>query len=151
MKVIWLSLLILLTTSMDVGQPEQPTLQDIMDHIWVMQKELDVCCSTEVMTASREVMDEDLRLVVRLRQGLVVLEDEVELLKMRLDELEDELKIEIEGFNKLVITENFNRTVCQQLVKQLDPEGDEKTAAEHDAAGRLMARGFHEELAALQQ
>ena len=32
-----------------------------------------------------------------------------------------------------------------------EPEGDEKTAAEHDAAGRLMARGFHAELAQLNQ
>jgi len=44
-----------------------------------------------------------------------------------LDELEDELNIDIEGFNKMVITESFNRTVAQQLVKEIDPEGDEKT------------------------
>ncbi len=46
---------------------------------------------------------------------------------VELDELEDELKIEIENFNKLVITESFNRVVMQQLVKELDPEGKEKT------------------------
>jgi type I restriction enzyme R subunit len=44
-----------------------------------------------------------------------------------LDALEDELNIDIEGFNKMVITEPFNRTVAQQLVKKIDPEGDEKT------------------------
>jgi type I restriction enzyme, R subunit len=44
-----------------------------------------------------------------------------------LDALEDELKIEIEQFNKLVLNESFNRTVIQQLVNHLDPEGDEKT------------------------
>ena len=60
---------------------------------------------------------------------------------VELDELEDELKIEVEGFNKLVITENFNRTVCQQLVKNLDPDGDEKTlifAARDDHADLVV-------------
>ncbi|MFN2396785.1 MAG: type I restriction-modification system endonuclease, partial [Bacteroidales bacterium] len=46
---------------------------------------------------------------------------------IELEKLEDELAIYIEGFNKLVITENFNRTVLEQLVKEIDPEGDEKT------------------------
>lgn len=46
---------------------------------------------------------------------------------IELDELEDELQIDVSGFNKKVITESFNRTVIQQLVKQLDPDGEEKT------------------------
>ncbi|MEQ9101010.1 MAG: type I restriction-modification system endonuclease [Imperialibacter sp.] len=46
---------------------------------------------------------------------------------IELEALEDELKIDITGFNKSVITESFNRVVVQQLVKALDPEGDEKT------------------------
>ncbi len=46
---------------------------------------------------------------------------------IELEKLEDELAIYIEGFNKLVVTENFNRTVLEQLVKEIDPEGDEKT------------------------
>jgi type I restriction enzyme R subunit len=44
-----------------------------------------------------------------------------------LDELEDELKIEIEGFNKMVITESFNQVVAEQLAQELDPESREKT------------------------
>lgn len=44
-----------------------------------------------------------------------------------LAELEDELHIEIEQFNKLVITESFNRAVIKELVQNLDPESDEKT------------------------
>lgn len=44
-----------------------------------------------------------------------------------LEELEDELKIEIAGFNKLVLSEQFNRTVIRRLVKELDPDGEEKT------------------------
>lgn len=60
---------------------------------------------------------------------------------IELDELEDELSIDISGFNKLVITESFNRTVVQQLVKELDPDSDEKTlifAAKDDHADRLV-------------
>jgi len=41
--------------------------------------------------------------------------------------LEDEVKIDIEGFNKAVITENFNRVVCEQLANEIDPTGDAKT------------------------
>ncbi|AIZ63740.1 hypothetical protein PK28_08610 [Hymenobacter sp. DG25B] len=44
-----------------------------------------------------------------------------------LDRLEDELKIEVDGFNKLVLTESFNRTIAKMLVKELLPEGPEKT------------------------
>lgn len=42
-------------------------------------------------------------------------------------ELEDELNFEVEAFNRRVINENFNRVICQELVKELDPFGDEKT------------------------
>ena len=41
--------------------------------------------------------------------------------------LEDELLIEVEQFNKQVITPNFNRTVIKELVQHIDPEGDGKT------------------------
>lgn len=46
---------------------------------------------------------------------------------IELSELEDELKIEIQNFNKLVITDSFNRTVIKQLINHLDPESNEKT------------------------
>jgi type I restriction enzyme R subunit len=58
-----------------------------------------------------------------------------------LDELEDELSIDIAGFNKMVITESFNRTVVKELVKEIDPEGEEKTlifAAKDEHADRLV-------------
>lgn len=42
-------------------------------------------------------------------------------------ELEDELKFEVDSFNRRVINENFNRVICDQLVQELDPFGDEKT------------------------
>lgn len=44
-----------------------------------------------------------------------------------LAELEDELRIEIEQFNKLVITESFNKTVVEYLVEEINPYGEEKT------------------------
>lgn len=46
---------------------------------------------------------------------------------VELEELEDELNIDISGFNKSVLTESFNRTVLKQLVQELDPESEEKT------------------------
>ncbi len=39
----------------------------------------------------------------------------------------DEVKIEIEQFNKRVITRPFNQAVCQELVKHIDPSLPEKT------------------------
>lgn len=46
---------------------------------------------------------------------------------IELEELEDELEIDVAGFNKLVVTESFNRTVVKELVNELDPNGEEKT------------------------
>ena len=64
-----------------------------------------------------------------------------------LDTLADELKIEVEGFNKLVLTESFNRTVAQMLVKQLLPDGPEKTLifAASDQHADLLVRILKEE------
>lgn len=42
-------------------------------------------------------------------------------------ELEDELHFDVEQFNKQVITENFNRTVLQEIARDLNPEGKGKT------------------------
>ena len=39
----------------------------------------------------------------------------------------DEIDIEIDGFNTQVITESFNRVVCQQLAEQIDPTLPGKT------------------------
>lgn len=46
---------------------------------------------------------------------------------LELDELDDELKFDVSGFNKRVITENFNRTVIRELVNHIDPDGEAKT------------------------
>ncbi len=42
-------------------------------------------------------------------------------------ELEDELDFDIEAFNRRVITEEFNRVICEELAKEIDPAGNEKT------------------------
>lgn len=64
-----------------------------------------------------------------------------------LAELDDELHIEIEHFNKLVINESYNREIVKQLVKQLDPEGNEKTLifAVRDTHADDIVRMLHEE------
>ncbi|MBP1615633.1 MAG: hsdR1 [Bacteroidetes bacterium] len=68
-----------------------------------------------------------------------------------LSELEDELHIEIEQFNKQVITESFNRTVIKELVNHLDPDGDEKTLifAARDSHADMIVNLLFEEFAAI--
>ena len=39
----------------------------------------------------------------------------------------DEIKIDVEDFNRKVITESFNRVVCEYLAKELDPASRQKT------------------------
>jgi type I restriction enzyme, R subunit len=62
--------------------------------------------------------------------------------------LADEVRIEIDGFNRLVITENFNRVVCAELAQQLDPLGGAKTLvfaatdSHADMVVRLLKEAF---------
>ncbi|MFP6801362.1 MAG: type I restriction-modification system endonuclease, partial [Pseudomonas sp.] len=42
-------------------------------------------------------------------------------------ELEDELTFNIESFNRRVITPAFDKVICTELAKELDPFGEEKT------------------------
>jgi len=42
-------------------------------------------------------------------------------------EAPDEIKVEIEQFNRRVITEPFNQVVCEYLAKQIDPASSQKT------------------------
>jgi len=42
-------------------------------------------------------------------------------------ELDDELKFDVEKFNRQVITENFNKTVLTEIAQDINPEGDAKT------------------------
>lgn len=47
--------------------------------------------------------------------------------KLESADLEDEMKFEVDAFNRRVINENFNRVICEQLIQELDPFGEEKT------------------------
>jgi type I restriction enzyme R subunit len=63
-------------------------------------------------------------------------------------ELNDELHFELESFNKRVISEPFNRVICEQLAQELDPMGEEKTMifcatdAHADMVKRLLGDAF---------
>lgn len=43
------------------------------------------------------------------------------------DTLEDDQNFEVANFNRELISSNFNRVVCQELVNHLDPTGNQKT------------------------
>lgn len=43
------------------------------------------------------------------------------------EELEDDLKFEVEDFNRRVVNENFNRTVLTEIAKDIDPNEKGKT------------------------
>lgn len=58
--------------------------------------------------------------------------DEVQVYDATKNEIErfkapDEIKIDIEGFNRKVITEEFNRVICEYLATELDPGTRQKT------------------------
>jgi len=67
-----------------------------------------------------------------------------------IENIPDEIKLEIDHFNKAVVTEPFNLTVAGELVKYLNPDGDAKTliyAATDDHADmvvRLLKDAFEE-------
>lgn len=66
-----------------------------------------------------------------------------------LSELEDELKFDVEHFNKQVLSENFNRAVVKELMNHLDPEGQEKTLifAARDSHADDIRKLLYEEFA----
>jgi len=65
-------------------------------------------------------------------------------------ELEDEMNFEVEAFNRRVISDEFNKVICEQLVQELDPSGDEKamifcaTDLHADMLKRLLDAAFKE-------
>jgi type I restriction enzyme, R subunit len=65
-------------------------------------------------------------------------------------ELPDEVAVEVDQFNKMVITENFNRTILKYLVENgyLDPTSDEKTLifAVNDNHADMVVRILKEEM-----
>jgi len=78
---------------------------------------------------------------------------EVEALNLATGEIEtsaldDELNFELESFNRRVINEDFNRVICEELAKEIDPMGEEKTMvfcatdAHADMVKRLLNEAF---------
>lgn len=58
-----------------------------------------------------------------------------------IEDIPEEVKLEIDHFNKLVLTESFNQTVAEELVKHLNPDGEAKTliyAATDDHADMVV-------------
>lgn len=68
-----------------------------------------------------------------------------------LEALDDELKFDVEHFNKQVLAPDFNKKVVQYLVKQLDPEGNEKTLifAARDSHADTIVEMLKEEFEAI--
>ncbi|GED21588.1 type I restriction-modification system endonuclease [Halomonas halmophila] len=64
-------------------------------------------------------------------------------------ELEDELDFGVEAFNRRVVAPEFNRVVCEQLSRELDPFGEEKALIfcandlHADMVKRLLDEAFH--------
>ncbi|MDE6635440.1 MAG: type I restriction-modification system endonuclease, partial [Lachnospiraceae bacterium] len=58
------------------------------------------------------------------------------------DELEDDLKFEVEDFNRKVVTEGFNKTVLDEIAKDIDPNEKGKTLifAVDDAHADMITR-----------
>ena len=60
----------------------------------------------------------------------------------------DEVKLDIDSYNKRVITESFNRVVCERLAVHIDPSLDDKTLifcatdAHADMVVRLLKEAF---------
>jgi type I restriction enzyme R subunit len=63
----------------------------------------------------------------------------------------DEIKLEIEDFNRKVITEPFNRVVCEYLAQELDPASRRKTLvfcatdAHADMVVHLLKKAFEDQ------
>jgi type I restriction enzyme R subunit len=75
-----------------------------------------------------------IRIVTRLAEDGITWKagEEIEVLDVKSGEidtwnLDDEVSVEVEEFNKRVITEPFNKAVCERLAKHLDPTFDGKT------------------------
>lgn len=62
------------------------------------------------------------------------------------DLLDDDLKFEVDSFNKEVVTENFNRTVLTEIANDIDPFDDGKTLifAVDDAHADMVTRILQE-------
>lgn len=68
----------------------------------------------------------------------------------------DEIKLEVEAFNRNVITEPFNRVVCEYLAQELDPNSRQKTLmfcvndAHADLVVSLLKKAFEDRYGAVE-
>lgn len=64
-----------------------------------------------------------------------------------LSNIEDDIHLDVDKFNKNVLTPSFNQTVLAELVKELDPDGNEKTLifAARDSHADDVVRILYEE------
>ncbi len=69
---------------------------------------------------------------------------------IKLAKAPDAIKLEVEDFNRKVITESFNRVVCSYLAQELDPASDQKTLifCANDAHADLVVKLLKEAFAA---
>lgn len=87
---------------------------------------------------------------IQFEKGQVVDVINVATGEIEVAELDDELNFGVESFNRKVITEGFNKVICQQLAQEIDPLGDEKTMIfcatdlHADMVKRLLDDAFRE-------
>jgi len=71
--------------------------------------------------------------------------------QLDLMKLPDELSFDVDAFNKQVVTKNFNRVVCRELARHIDPTEDAKTLifcatdAHADMVVELLKEAFDEQ------
>ena len=76
--------------------------------------------------------------------------------EVQLSLLDDEVSVDIEKFNKQVVTENFNKAICCLLAERIDPRLDEKTLIfcttdnHADMVVKLMKQAFQEQYGAVE-
>jgi type I restriction enzyme, R subunit len=87
--------------------------------------------------------------------------EEVELYDSKTGQLDlfhtpDEIEIEISDFNKKVVTENFNKELCKELAKDIDPTLSEKTLifcatdSHADMVVDLLKKAFQEQYGSIE-
>ena len=86
---------------------------------------------------------------IRFERGAAVSAINLATGEIEIAELDDEINFNVESFNRGVITEGFNKVICQQLAQEIDPFGEEKTLIfcatdlHADMVKRLLDDAFH--------
>jgi type I restriction enzyme, R subunit len=94
---------------------------------------------------------------IRWRAGEAVTAYDVRNGQLELFTTPDEIQLEVEAFNRKVITEPFNRVVCDYLAQELDPSSRQKTLIfcvkdDHaDLVVALLKRAFQNQYGSLDE